>query len=601
MTDSIQKKLRRMLLAISAVVLLLAVGTFVTYEVLAFRKSHKQIISTVAAVLADNCNSSLVFQDVQDGERLLTSLRTEPTIHLAVLYDTNRTVFALYPTNTIAAALPKTLGHDRNAYENGKLVIVQPVRDELQKRVGTLYLEADLSPLYQRLQLYSLLVLLVLFSSFIVAWLLSFWMQKRVSNPILALAQTAAQVTERKDFSIRARRYTDDEIGGLTDAFNSMLAEIGKRAQALRESEQRFRNMADAAPVMIWTSGPDNQLDYLNKAWLEFTGRKIEQEVGTGWAESVHPDDVARVLKTREKGFASRRPFDSEFRLRRADGEYRVIRGHGIPRLAPDGSFGGYIGTCLDITDIRQAQLELERRVESRTAELAETNRELEAFTYSVSHDLRAPLRHINAYAQVLEEDYAPKFDAEGLKYLQRIQEGARRMGSLVDDLLNLARVGRQEIKIEEYSLDAIVKDVLQDLSDDNKDRRIEWRISPLGSAPCDPGLMKQVFTNLVSNAVKYSRPREVAVIEVDRKERAGEIVYMVRDNGVGFDMKYVNKLFGVFQRLHRAEEFEGTGVGLAIVERIIRRHGGRIWAEAAPDQGAAFYFTLGQSARENS
>jgi light-regulated signal transduction histidine kinase (bacteriophytochrome) len=203
-------------------------------------------------------------------------------------------------------------------------------------------------------------------------------------------------------------------------------------------------------------------------------------------------------------------------------------------------------------------------------------------------------LRHINAYAQVLVEDYGTRLDDEGKKYLSRIQDGAKRMGALVDDLLNLARVGRQEIALDDFALDPIVREVVQEIKLEDQARNIVWEIGPLGRATGDAGLVKQVFTNLISNAVKYSRPRAETKIQICRNHRDGNTVYLVKDNGVVFDMKYASKLFGVFQRLHRAEDFEGTGVGLAIVERIVRRHGGRIWAEAAPDKGASFYFTLG-------
>jgi PAS domain S-box-containing protein len=712
-----------MLLASSAAVLLLAIAIFVIYDVLAFRRSHIRDVSTLAEMIAENVNSSLSFQNQEDAKSVLGTLRAEPAIRMAALYDTNGAVFARYPAELKDAALPAAPGIERTQYENGKVVTVRPVlREDNAKRVGTLYVEAELTPVYRRIQVYLMMAAGILILSFCVAYFLSFWLQRRVTNPILDLADTASRITNNKDFSIRAQLQSDDEIGGLTTAFNTMLTEIGTRdaalresadrlqlaleasqtgtwdwdlqtnrlawdahvhqlfgikaeefkgtfedfqshihpedrarvdaalrraiekkrdlyvefrvlwpdgtvhhmasrgrafsdekgkpvrmtgvlvdvtegkkaEQALRESEERFRNMADAAPVMIWTAGPDRSIEYVNKAWTEFTGRTRDQEIGTGWGQAVHPDDRDAFLTQYNECFEGHREFRAEFRLRRADGQYRAVRGRGVPRFAPDGSFRGFIGSCIDITDIREAQNELERRVQSRTAELAETNRELEAFTYSVSHDLRAPLRHINAYAQVLEEDYGEKLDTEAKKYLSRIQGGAKRMGALVDDLLNLARVGRQEIAVQEFPLDGIVQEIVQEMIADYPERKITWKIEPLGTAVVDPGLIKQVFTNLISNAVKYTRPRPEAVIQIGRNLRDGRDVFFVKDNGVGFDMKYASKLFGVFQRLHRAEDFEGTGVGLAIVERIVRRHGGEIWAEAAPDKGAAFYFTLG-------
>jgi light-regulated signal transduction histidine kinase (bacteriophytochrome) len=228
--------------------------------------------------------------------------------------------------------------------------------------------------------------------------------------------------------------------------------------------------------------------------------------------------------------------------------------------------------------------------------ELAEANKELEAFTYSVAHDLRAPLRHVLGFSKAMLEDAGPRMPPDALEYAHDIVEGAQHMGHLVDDLLSLARVGRQELRIQITGLSSLVEEVVRDLKRETKDREIRWIIGELPFAECDAGLMRQAFSNLLSNAVKYTRPRHPAVIEVGQKQRAeGPVVY-VRDNGVGFNMKYADKLFGVFQRLHRKEDFEGTGVGLATVQRIIHKHGGRIWAEAEVDKGAAFYFSLATS-----
>jgi len=232
---------------------------------------------------------------------------------------------------------------------------------------------------------------------------------------------------------------------------------------------------------------------------------------------------------------------------------------------------------------------------------LKSANHELEAFTYSVSHDLRAPIRQIDGFARILSEQLGPNIDEKSAHYLRRIQEGAGHMGRLVDDLLNLARIGRQDLKPRLVGLTAIVNETVVDLQSEVVGRDIQWQIDPLPTVYCDPGLMKVVFTNLLSNALKYSRPRAVSVVHVGCNGDRAEPTIYVRDNGVGFDMAYADKLFGVFQRLHRVEDFEGTGVGLATVQRIIHKHGGRIWAEATRDQGAAFYFTLNAPGAEHA
>jgi PAS domain S-box-containing protein len=265
------------------------------------------------------------------------------------------------------------------------------------------------------------------------------------------------------------------------------------------------------------------------------------------------------------------------------------------------GKLGGGVAVLRDITERKAAEREvqalnqnLEARVIERTAELKAANKELEAFTYSVSHDLRAPIRHISGFTKILVEKFRSSLPAEAQGHLQLIGQAAGRMGEMVDEMLKLARLGRQALEVKITRLSSLVADVVTLLAPETEGRQVEWKIGELPFMECDPILIRQVFQNLISNALKYSRPRSPAMIEIGQREKDGGKVIFVKDNGVGFDMKYADKLFGVFQRLHVAEEFEGNGIGLATVERIIKKHGGAIWAEAEPDRGATFYFTLG-------
>ena len=243
--------------------------------------------------------------------------------------------------------------------------------------------------------------------------------------------------------------------------------------------------------------------------------------------------------------------------------------------------------------EVRRLNAELELRVHDRTAQLEIANRELESFSYSVSHDLRTPLRSINGFASIIREEYNANLPPTAMKYLQRIQNAAVHMGLLIDDLLMFSRLNRQPIKKHKLRPAEIVRRVYEEMYQEYEGRQVTLKITEMPECRADPILLKAVFINLLSNALKYTRPRPQAIIEVGFLMQNGHTIYYIKDNGVGFNMEYADKLFGVFQRLHGKDEFEGTGVGLATVQRIIHRHGGEIWAEASEGSGATFFFTL--------
>ncbi len=591
---SIKRKIITVTMLTSVIVLVVAVGAFMTYDLLTFRESTRRSITTLAQVTAENSTGSLAFNSEKDAADVLNSLRYEPQIIKASLYTGEGKSFAFYPTNAPAAAFPGVAPLPGYHFANGHLFLCQAAFRE-NNLEGYLYLESDLRYFYERTKIYSAIAALILCGSVIVALVLANRLQKRISDPIVTLANTARIVSERRDYSVRAPKVAPDELGVLTDAFNEMLSRIEQHAitgaflsAIIESSDDAIIGKDLTGKVVSWNAGAERMFGF---SAAEIVGTSIERLLA-----SDRPDEERQILENAKRGETH---LYETIRIRK-DGTPINLSLAVSPIRDAHGSIVGVSSIARDISErkrseekILQLNSELEHRVQMRTAELTAANQELEAFTYSVAHDLRAPLRHIDAFTRILQEDFAGSFPPEAAQLLDTIRRGSENMSRLVNDLLNLAHVGRQELKRETTPLNPLVEEVIADLERETEGREIEWRIADLPTIEGDPGLLKQVFANLLSNSVKYTRPRPHAIIEIGTRKMNEETVLFVRDNGVGFNMKYADKLFGVFQRLHRAEEFEGTGVGLAIVERVIRRHGGHIWAESEIDHGATFYFTL--------
>ncbi|PZO40533.1 MAG: hypothetical protein DCF19_11565 [Pseudanabaena frigida] len=370
-----------------------------------------------------------------------------------------------------------------------------------------------------------------------------------------------------------------------------------KQAEAEIIEKQRFiQKIADASPNILYLYDLQEYRNvYCNREIadvLGYTSAEVQAMGANFFANLMHPDDLARMpnyyqqIELAQDGDI----FEIEYRMRHVDGEYRwLISRDSIFSRDEQGQPKQTIGTAQDITDRKKAELKLQQT----TAQLEASNRELEAFAYSVSHDLRAPLRAIDGFSNALIEDYGDKFDAEGRDYFDRIRRNVQRMGMLIDDLLRLSRVSRSEMQCCTVNLSNLVQEQVNELRESEPERQVELEIAANIIVSADPTLMRVVISNLVQNAWKFTSHHATARIEFDVIEREGQSTYFVRDDGAGFDMNHAKMLFKVFQRLHNTNEFNGTGIGLATVQRVIHRHGGQIWAEGIVEKGATIYFTL--------
>ncbi|MBI4987241.1 MAG: PAS-domain containing protein [Rhodocyclales bacterium] len=388
--------------------------------------------------------------------------------------------------------------------------------------------------------------------------------------------------------------------GGFVTTYTDVTEQEHAQA-ALRLSEQRYRNLIELSPDAVFVHR-NHVILIANPAAARLWGAtSVEQAIGRNLLDFIHPDSrdlvKERIARLESDPTLFRLPW-AEQEYQRADGTRVPVEGSATVIELEDGP--AILSVIRDISArkaaenaIRELNVTLEQRVRERTAELEASNQELESFSYSVSHDLRAPLRALNGFSHLLVEEYSHKLDDNGLHYLARIRAASQRMGELIDNLLDLARVSRQELKRIRVDLSVIANDIRESLEEQAPGRKVAWNITPDLMVRADPVLAKALLENLLRNAWKFTAEREEAVIELTAAREGSENIYCVRDNGAGFEMAYADKLFKPFQRLHDAKRFEGTGIGLAIVHRVLRRHGGRIWAEGVPGQGAAFHFTL--------
>jgi PAS domain S-box-containing protein len=442
-------------------------------------------------------------------------------------------------------------------------------------------------------------------------------LRRAIIYPVTTLAAAAESVRVRGDYKHLVPAAGDDEVAALGRSFNDMMETIRVRERDLRQLALFQRTIVDSAAYGIISCDRSGVITSFNPAAMNLLGYHTDEIVGvhamTFWLDPAEIAQRSRQLS--EELGESVDPGVEVLTARAVRGlddkhEWTFIRSDGtrVPVLLSitalndeKGRFTGIVGLVNDLTErnraeaeIRKLNQELEQRVADRTAELQEANSELEAFAYSVSHDLRAPLRHIDGYLELLDKQTESILDEKSRHYMEMICDSSKKMGQLIDDLLSFSRMGRSALSLQEVDLNILVHDIIDEMAPDLAGREIQWQIDNFPNVRADMSMLRVVMVNLIGNALKFTRPRRHAEIEIGLGSgKKDETVIFVRDNGVGFDMAYAEKLFGVFQRLHHVDEFEGTGIGLANVRRIINRHGGCAWAESKLNQGAIFYISL--------
>jgi len=599
---TIRRRLIAVILLTSVAVLALTCVALFSYELITARRSVAQDLSTLAKIIATNSTAALAFDNRADAQEVLAALKAEPDIVAAALYDQDGKLFAHFPANLASEELPATPGAIGTAYfSQGHARTFQPVVQGKNVRLGTLFLMADMAKLKERLRVYALAIILVMAFAVAVAYVMGRALQRSISEPILALAETADVVSHHHDYTVRAPARTFGELRQLTDAFNHMLTRIQEQTRLLSASEARHRLLFESSPLPMWVYDLETQRFLaVNAAATQSYGYSRE-DFSHMTIEQIRVSEHVVALRDEPDGAGPSAGMRSVrvWKHRKQDGT--IID---VEITSHDLAFDGRPGRLVlanDITarlaaeqEIRRLNEHLEDRIRERTAQWELANKELESFSYSISHDLRAPLRHVQGYVSMLNRSAEGQLSDKSRRHLKIISDAAMEMGQLIDDLLEFSRMGRKEMTSGVVALDQLVHEQVERATAAATGREVIWKITPLPPARGDAAMLRQVFANLIGNALKYSRQRSPAVIEIgSTDEPNGMVTVFVRDNGAGFDMKFAGKLFGVFQRLHHSDQFEGTGIGLATVQRIVARHGGRVWAEAAVDVGATFFLTL--------
>ncbi|MDT8384384.1 MAG: PAS domain S-box protein [Gammaproteobacteria bacterium] len=602
----IKTKLIMVIFSAAMVVTIIGFSFFMFLNVQSARAEAVDRAQSEMNVLAQDFVKLVMFSDAYVASDIVSKLRQFDLVKNVFLYDAEGNQIFRYEDSPSSAMEPPDfipgLANTRPTFSDQHFQFLMPMRYAGGK-YGWVFARISTAAISEKLAGYYQLIAIAIPAMFLVSYLLALWLQRYFSAPIIRLAERVSRIADDGDFDQRVTSDQPNEIGGLYRSIGQLLEAIRYSQSRLHQSEERLEAIIDLAGSALISVDEDYRITLFNHQAEQIFGYAAREVIGKPLdlllPERFRGSHNQKIDAFSEKGMALRNAmFRSDVRgLRKNGEEFPVEASISKKVLAGKKIFTVALG---DITQRRQTEEELaayrshlEDVVEVRTAELRAKNSELEAFSYSIAHDLRAPLRSITSFSQVLLDDVGDTLGAKDLESLMRIVSSGQHMAELIDGILDLARIGRTQLSSAEVDLSAFVQKVETRLSGELASRDVRWEVAPNIVARGDRQLLGMMLENLIENAWKYTSKKARAVIEFGVVNQRGKRVYFVKDNGVGFDMKYADHLFSVFHRLHAVEDFEGTGVGLATVQRIIHRHGGSIWAEAAVDKGATFYFTL--------
>lgn len=609
----IQRKLMSVMMLTCLVVLLLMGSAYILLEYFSYRDSLKTNTATLAAVISSNSSGALAFDSQKDANEILNALRAEPHIVAACLYDINGKLFAKYPADTLPEIFPPAGKSREFAFNNGYLSGFQPVYQH-DEQLGMLYIKSDLKAMYAQLQRYMLIAILLIAGSLLVAFLLSKLLQHTISEPILALEQTAKAISGHRDYSVRARKSGNDEVGALTEAFNQMLARIqeqnaeitsfnqklelkvNERTHALRQQRDFVETIINSSVDLIAVFDTELRYIMLNKRAYDFYNVNKDEVIGRKVYEVFPQTMESGVVQDLKRSLAGEYVHNAKYK---SPVVKRSFENYHIPLKDNEGKIYGVLTIGHDITNIMEANDQLE----TVNAKLLKSNRDLEQFAYVASHDLQEPLRKIQTFTNLLGEHLNDPVQLK--KYQEKINQSSSRMQQLIQDVLNFSRISNAEEAFVQVDLNSIIRHLKTDFELLLREKHAVINCPVLPVIKGIPLQITQLFSNLISNSLKYTKHNPVIDISwqqltEDEVRQYPKLNFMIpyleitfTDNGIGFEPEYSEKIFAIFQRLHGKQAYSGTGIGLALCRKIVENHNGVIYASGEPDKGASFIIIL--------